>query len=234
VTVTIDWETLRGQTENGHTSGGQAGSARTSNGRAGSARTGNGQASGGHTGGGQAGSARTSNGHTDSARTGSGQAESGQAGSRQPGGLFTGSGAWAGARLGSGTPLHPGTARRLACDAGLLPVVLGTNSELLDVGRLHRLVTPAIRRALNIRDGGCRFPGCDRPVTWCDAHHLKSWLLGGPTSVDNMLLLCRRHHVLVHEHGWSIRLDKHTGIVTATDPGGRPLDIVSHPRNHSP
>jgi hypothetical protein len=198
VTVTIDWDTLRGQTENGHTSSD-------------------------HTDSGQAGSARTSGG----------QAESGQAG-RQPGGLFTSSGAWAGARLGSGTPLHPGTARRLACDAGLLPVVLGTASELLDVGRLHRLVTPAIRRALNIRDGGCRFPGCDRPVAWCDAHHLKSWVLGGLTSVDNMLLLCRRHHVLVHEHGWSIRLDKRTGIVTATDPAGRPLDIVSHPRAHSP
>jgi hypothetical protein len=199
VTVTIDWDTLRGQASSDHTDGG-------------------------HTGSDQADSARTGNGHTGS----------GQAGSRQPGGLFTSSGAWAGARLGSGTPLRPGTARRLACDAGLLPVVLGTNSELLDVGRLHRLVTPAIRRALNIRDGGCRFPGCDRPVAWCDAHHLKSWFLGGLTSVDNMLLLCRRHHVLVHEHGWSIRLDRHTGIVTATDPGGRPLDIVSHPRAHSP
>jgi hypothetical protein len=218
VTVTIDWDTLRGQASGTQTSDDHTGSARTSNGHTDSARTSDGQASGGH---------------TDSDRTSSGQAESGQAG-RQPGGLFTSSGAWAGARLGSGTPLQPGTARRLACDAGLLPVVLGTNSELLDVGRLHRLVTPAIRRALNIRDGGCRFPGCDRPVTWCDAHHLKSWLLGGPTSVDNMLLLCRRHHVLVHEHGWSIRLEKHTGIVTATDPAGRPLDIVSHPRANSP
>jgi Domain of unknown function (DUF222)/HNH endonuclease len=167
---------------------------------------------------------QTSNTHT----------ASGQAGSGPTGGLFTSSGAWAGARLGSGTPLHPDTARRLACDAGLLPVVLGANSEPLDVGRLHRLVTPAIRRALNLRDGGCRFPGCGRPVTWCDAHHLRSWVQGGPTSVDNMILLCRRHHVLVHEHHWTIRLDRHTGTVTATGPNGRPLDIASHPRAHSP
>ena len=149
-------------------------------------------------------------------------------------GLFDPHGAWTGATLGSGTPLTPETARRLACDAALIPAVLGAASEPLDVGRLHRLVTPAIRRALNLRDGGCRFPGCDRPATWCDAHHLKSWVLGGPTSLANMILLCRRHHVLVHECGWTIHLDHHTGIVTAHDPNGKRLDIVSHPRAHSP
>jgi HNH endonuclease len=126
------------------------------------------------------------------------------------------------------------TARRLACDAGLIPAVLGAASERLDVGRLRRLVTPAIRRALNLRDGGCRFPGCDRPVAWCDAHHLLSWIQGGQTCLANMILLCRRHHVLVHEYDWSIRLDHHTGVVTAHDPTGRPLDLVSHPRAHSP
>jgi Domain of unknown function (DUF222)/HNH endonuclease len=131
-------------------------------------------------------------------------------------------------------PLRHDTARRLACDSSLLPIVLGAASEPLDMGRQRRLVTPAIRRALNVRDGGCRFPGCDRPATWCDAHHLLSSVDGGPTSVDNMILLCRRHHVLIHEHGWAIHLEYITGIVTATDPHGRPLDIVSHPRNHSP
>jgi hypothetical protein len=148
--------------------------------------------------------------------------------------LFDTQGAWTGARLGSGTPLHPETARRLACDAGLVPAVLGAASEPLDVGRLHRLVTPAIRRALNLRDGGCRFPGCDRPVAWCDAHHLVSWVQGGQTSLTNMILLCRRHHVLVHEYDWTIRLDHDTGTVTAHDPTGRPLDLISHPRAHSP
>jgi hypothetical protein len=148
--------------------------------------------------------------------------------------LFNQHGAWTGARLGSGTPLHPDTARRLACDAGMIPGVLNAVSEPLDVGRLRRLVTPAIRRALNLRDGGCRFPGCDRPTTWCDAHHLVPWVLGGPTNVDNTLLLCRRHHVLVHEYGWGVRFDHDTGVVTARDPHGRRLDLVSHPRAHSP
>jgi hypothetical protein len=102
------------------------------------------------------------------------------------------------------------------------------------VGRKQRLVTPTIRRALEVRDGGCRFPGCDRPATWCDAHHLKHWVHGGHTSLENMVLLCRRHHVLVHECGWTIHLDQDTGIVTAYDPRGKRLDIVSHPRAHSP
>jgi Domain of unknown function (DUF222)/HNH endonuclease len=218
VTVTIDWDTLRGQTDRAHTA-----SQQTSSGPASSDTAGNGQTNNGNTGG-PASSGHTGTGHTGSGHTGSGPT----------GGLFTSSGAWAGARLGSGTPLHPDTARRLACDCAILPVVLGANSEPLDVGRLHRLVTPAIRRALNLRDGGCRFPTCDRPVTWCDAHHLVSWVQGGPTSVDNMILLCRRHHVLVHEHRWTIRLDRHTGTVTATDPNGRPLDIVSHPATTHP
>jgi hypothetical protein len=148
--------------------------------------------------------------------------------------LFNQHGAWTGGRYGSGTPLHPETARRLACDCGLLPIVLGAASEPLDVGRKQRLVTPAIRRALEVRDGGCRFPGCDRPATWCDAHHLKHWVHGGHTCLANMILLCRRHHVMVHECGWNIHLDHDTGIVTAYDPRGRRLDIVSHPRAHSP
>jgi hypothetical protein len=148
--------------------------------------------------------------------------------------LFNAHGAWTGARLRSGTPVAAETARRLACDCGLVPVVLGAASEPLDAGRKQRLVTPAIRRALEVRDGGCRFPGCDRPVSWCDAHHLKHWVHDGETSIRNMILLCRRHHVLVHECGWRIHLDHETGIVTADDPRGKRLDIVSHPRAHSP
>jgi hypothetical protein len=148
--------------------------------------------------------------------------------------LFNPHGAWTGGRYGSGTPLNPETARRLACDCGLIPMVLGAASEPLDVGRTQRLVTPTIRRALAVRDGGCRFPGCDRPATWCDAHHLKHWVHGGHTCLENMILLCRRHHVMVHECGWSIHLDHDTGNVTAHDPTGRRLDIVSHPRAHSP
>jgi hypothetical protein len=148
--------------------------------------------------------------------------------------LFTPQGAWTGARYHSGTPLRPDTARRLACDAKLIPMVLGSASQPLDVGRAQRLVTPTIRRALTVRDGGCRFPGCDRPATWCDAHHLTHWADGGDTSLPNMILLCRRHHVLVHEAGWTIHLDHDSGTVTAHHPTGRPLDLTSHPRAHSP
>lgn len=150
------------------------------------------------------------------------------------GDLFNPHGAWTGGRYGTGTPVHPETARRLACDCGLIPMVLDAASEPLDVGRKQRLVTPAIRRALEVRDGGCRFPGCDRPLAWCDAHHLKHWVHGGHTGLDNMILLCRRHHVLVHECGWRIHLDHDTGIVTAHDPSGKRLDLVSRPRAHSP
>lgn len=91
------------------------------------------------------------------------------------------------------------TVRRLACDASVTRVVLGPRSEPLDVGRRTAVVSPAIRRAVVVRDRRCRFPGCDRPPPWCDAHHVRHWVDGGRTSVDNLILLCRRHHRLTHE-----------------------------------
>ena len=87
---------------------------------------------------------------------------------------------------------------RLACDASITRVVLGPRSEPLDVGRKTPIVSPAIRRAVITRDRHCRFPGCDRPQSWCDAHHVKHWADGGETSIANLVLLCRRHHTLVH------------------------------------
>jgi hypothetical protein len=77
-------------------------------------------------------------------------------------------------------------------------------SEVLDLGRSTRVVSRAQRRALVLRDGGCGFPGCDRPPQWCDAHHLRHWVKGGPTDLWNLVLLCRRHHVLCHEGGWHL------------------------------
>jgi hypothetical protein len=74
-----------------------------------------------------------------------------------------------------------------------------------------------LRRALEIRDGGCVWPGCDRPGRWCDAHHLTWWEDGGPTNLDNCVLLCRRHHTHVHELGWTIDRDTN-GDVTVTPP----------------
>jgi hypothetical protein len=80
-------------------------------------------------------------------------------------------------------------------------VVLSARSEPLDVGRRTSVVPPSLRRAVVVRDGGCRFPGCDRPPPWCDAHHVDHWADGGATSLADLLLLCRRHHRLVHRPG---------------------------------
>ncbi|MDO5534667.1 MAG: DUF222 domain-containing protein, partial [Propionibacteriaceae bacterium] len=99
--------------------------------------------------------------------------------------------------LPAGSQITAGDLRRLCCDADLTPVVLGTDSEILDVGRTHRLVTPAIRRALTLRDGGCTFPGCQTPNEQCDAHHIIPWWDGGTTSLSNLVLLCPHHHGLV-------------------------------------
>ncbi len=100
----------------------------------------------------------------------------------------------------TGDVLSAGTVRRMACDAGLIPLVLGGPSEVLDVGRLQRLVTPAIRRALTQRDQGCSFPGCSIPPQWCDAHHVTWFSRGGRTSLEDTALLCGRHHDHVHAH----------------------------------
>ncbi|MEO7752473.1 MAG: HNH endonuclease signature motif containing protein, partial [Terracoccus sp.] len=104
-----------------------------------------------------------------------------------------------GGLCGSGDVLSPETVRRWACDAEIIPVVLGSQSQPLDVGRSRRLVTPAIRTALWLRDRGCTFPGDAAPATWTDAHHVTHWADGGPTALSNLALLCRRHHSHVHQ-----------------------------------
>jgi 5-methylcytosine-specific restriction endonuclease McrA len=98
-----------------------------------------------------------------------------------------------------GAILGPETARRLACDASVTRVVLSPESQPLDVGRRTRLIPPAIRTALVVRDRGCTYPGCDRGPQWTDAHHVRHWADGGSTSLDNLVLLCRQHHRAVHE-----------------------------------
>lgn len=98
-------------------------------------------------------------------------------------------------------PVRAELARRLACDASVRRVVLGPGSEPLDVGRRTSVVPAAMRRAVIVRDHHCRFPGCDRPQAWCDAHHVVHWADGGPTAVHNLLLVCRRHHRMVHAPG---------------------------------
>ncbi len=110
---------------------------------------------------------------------------------------------------GDGTDLPPGTLRRLACDAELLPAILNSTGEVLDVGRLRRLVTPAQWTALILRDRHCTFPTCTRPPVMCHAHHLTHWADGGDTSLDNLALLCGRHHRVIHHTPWQIRLNPH-------------------------
>jgi hypothetical protein len=100
----------------------------------------------------------------------------------------------------SGDVLSPSTVRRLACDASIVPMLLGGASEPLDLGREKRLVTRGLRLALWQRDGGCSFPGCTIPASWCDAHHVTPWYLGGHTNLTTMALLCRRHHTHVHRN----------------------------------
>lgn len=108
--------------------------------------------------------------------------------------------------LDTGELLSAAAVRRLACDARIIPVVLGGDGAVLDVGRTRRLFTGGLRRALVLRDRGCAFPGCDRPPRWTVGHHIVSWATGGPTCVDNGVLLCGSHHRLIHTGDWQVRL----------------------------
>ena len=111
------------------------------------------------------------------------------------------------AMLDYGQHISTGDARRMACDCRVIPVVLGGESEPLDVGRAQRSVPMGIRRALVARDRGCAFPGCDRPPGLCEAHHAQHWIDGGVTSVATCCLLCPAHHQQVHRQGWDITID---------------------------
>ncbi|HJR93101.1 MAG TPA: DUF222 domain-containing protein, partial [Acidimicrobiia bacterium] len=103
-----------------------------------------------------------------------------------------------------GTILTPTAAQRLACDASVCRLLTGPHHEILDLGRTRRTVTAAQWKALRIRDRHCQFPGCRRPWSWCDAHHLIAWYRGGPTNIDLLVLVCRYHHTLLHEGGWTL------------------------------
>ena len=125
-------------------------------------------------------------------------------------------GAWLG---DSHVPVSAETARRIGCDAGKVRMS-HRNGEILSVGRKTRTIPPPIRRALAFRDRGCRFPGCTS--RHCDAHHLHHWADGGETRLSNLVLLCRRHHRLLHEGGFEVRMAA-AGAVQFFHPRGRPL-----------
>jgi len=112
------------------------------------------------------------------------------------------------------------TARRVACDSATVTMRHEPGGEVLDVGRRTRTVSPALRRALAARDRQCRFPGCGNRR--CDAHHIEHWADGGRTALDNLVLLCRRHHRAVHEQGFRVTRDSDGGVQFRR-PDGRPL-----------
>src|SRR5438445_13111829 len=102
-------------------------------------------------------------------------------------------------------PISSKAVERLACDCSVTRILLGSDSTVIDVGRSKRTVSGPARRALDARDGHCRWPGgCDRPAKWSAAHHVVHWTHGGSTDLDNLILLCHRHHWMAHEGGWQI------------------------------
>jgi hypothetical protein len=135
---------------------------------------------------------------------------------QQPSGPSNGGGWDGGNGHGAG-----GLVARLRAALSLLPVALGgPATQPLEVGRTTRTVSRAQRNALVVRDGGCVFPDCGRPQTWCEAHHLRHWLYGGPTDLANLVLLCWAHHRAVHEGGWQLQWAP-DGHLTATPPHRR-------------
>ncbi|MET3905404.1 HNH endonuclease signature motif containing protein, partial [Paenarthrobacter sp. 4246] len=128
-------------------------------------------------------------------------------------GTVTGTGTATATGTGTATftgPIHPNTIRKIACDAEILPVLLGSDSRVLNIGRTTRIFPPHIRKAITARDQGCAFPDCTMPAPWCEAHHTTYWSHGGTTSTDNGTLLCNHHHHLIHKEQW--RIDMKTGV----------------------
>ncbi len=134
-------------------------------------------------------------------------------------------------RLVDGTPLDAATLQRLVCDAGIHRVVTGGRSAILDYGTTTRTVPAPLYNALVIRDRHCRYLGCDRPPDWTEAHHVRWITRGGPTALDNLVLLCARHHHLLHTPGWDAKLLPDTTL-RVTDPTGHVH--TSHPPNQRP
>jgi Domain of unknown function (DUF222) len=135
--------------------------------------------------------------------------------------------------LGFTGPVSALTADLITCDSTVGIVTVDGAGAPLDVGRNERLFTTAIRKGLAVRDGGCAHPGCGRPVSWCDAHHITPWACGGNTSIDNGVLLCRHHHTAIHHGGWQVYLglDRHPWFIPPHKPGqAEPAHLRSHAR----
>ena len=101
-------------------------------------------------------------------------------------------------------PISSASVQRMACDCSVTRVLLNQDSVTIDVGRSKRVMSEGLRKALRLRDGNCRWPGCERAASLCQGHHLVHWIDGGETTLGNLVLLCLRHHRMVHEGGWQI------------------------------
>jgi hypothetical protein len=134
--------------------------------------------------------------------------------------------AGSGASSVEGTPLDRTTIERLLCDAALHRVLTQGHSAIIDYGTATRTIPAPLYNALVVRDRRCRFPGCDRPAAWCEGHHVRPWVYGGPTQLANLALVCSRHHHLLHKPGWHAKLLPDTTL-EVTDPLGRVH--TSHP-----
>jgi hypothetical protein len=112
---------------------------------------------------------------------------------------------------GTGIPVTMNTVNRMICDTGYRPVILDAEGSPLDLGREHRLFQPAQRLALNTTQGGCVWPGCEKPPSFCEIHHIDEWSANGKTDVLDGVLLCKHHHVLLHSNGWKIHREGSPG-----------------------
>jgi hypothetical protein len=131
----------------------------------------------------------------------------------------------------AGVRLADGTVRVLLCDPDLVPVVVDHLGVPLDMGRTIRYANTAQRRAMAVRDGGCVFPGCTAPPTWCDAHHLDEYHLGGATNVNRLVSLCRHHHGIAHRNGWTLQIEPN-GWAWWQTPTGHTFWAQRHHRQH--
>ncbi len=134
------------------------------------------------------------------------------------------------ALLGENTWVRPETARRLACDAEIIPAVLGARGEVLDLGRKTRTVPLALRRAVILRDRHCAHPGCRRRARRCQVHHIQHWADDGETCLENCVLLCAYHHSVIHHSGWEVHMID--GLPWFTPPAW--LDPLRRPRHNRP
>nr|MDQ2699488.1 HNH endonuclease [Actinomycetota bacterium] len=134
---------------------------------------------------------------------------------------------------GQTDPVSIATAERHMCEAGVTAIHFDDHGDVLNIGRDQRTFTQRQRIALAARDGGCRFPDCDRPPSWTEAHHTTPWSRGGPTDLHNGILLCRHHHMMIHNNGWAIVREQGTYSLippASLDPQQRPIPMPTKSR----